>query len=475
MRRNPPSLIAQRHAWWGDIRTWIVLSFLVHLIGITSAPIEIGHSWRQCLTAMIARNFTEIDADIRFPRVDMGGAGTGIIGAEFPLLNYLMALLHQLLGPAHWHGRVLVLVTSCAGVFYFHRLLRGLFGPPIAFSSSLILLSSTWFEYSRKIMPDVFSISLVIIALYCAWRYLDGGKAAHLLGYLVLATLGLLSKMPAACLLAVLVVPVIDPRIRRARRIGLALASVPVLAATVAWYFLWVPHLLDTYGYQLYFPRDLATGARELWEARWLVLEKFAFQAFCSFAGFAAFLVGLFLLARDRGWRLWTGGAAISAVFLFFMLKTGDVFAQHSYYILPFVPVMALVAGSAVTRVPVKYRWLPLLLIGVEGVANQFHDLIPPDRNRYLLGLEAIADRYAPPGERVVVNGGLNPQYMYFLHRRGWSLTDAACRDVQQLEELAEQGAAFLFLINSDAPADPRFPVLYRDDHVQVIALRSSP
>jgi hypothetical protein len=41
----------------GDIRTWIVLFFLIRMIGITSAPIEIGHSWRQCLTAMIARNF----------------------------------------------------------------------------------------------------------------------------------------------------------------------------------------------------------------------------------------------------------------------------------------------------------------------------------------------------------------------------------------------------------------------------------
>lgn len=456
---------------WQDIRFWTALSILVHLIGIDSPPIEVGHSWRQCLTAMVARNFTEIDPDIRFPRVDMGGAGTGIIGSEFPLLNYLMAWLDQLLGPAYWHGRGIVLVTASIAVYFFYRLVKGLFGREVAFSSSLVLLASSWFEYSRKIMPDVFSISLVLIALFCAWRYVTTGRIAPLVCYVLFAAAGVLGKMPAASLLGILVVPVLDPGLPRLRRGLLALASLFPLAALLSWYFVWVPHLLDTYGYQLYYPRSLATGAMELWHAKGLVLEKFGFQALCSYVGAGTFLVGLVLIAAKRSWRILLGGVAFSMVFFFYMLKTGDVFAQHSYYVLPAVPLIAVLAGMAAARVPVKFRWLVLLVIGVEGVANQAYDLATPDRNRYLLELETLADRFSPPGQLVVVNGGLDPKYMYFLHRRGWSVAEAECRDAKRMNDLVQQGAACLFLINANPPTDLPWPVVFKDDHVAVIDL----
>lgn len=466
-----PSLLKRSLPLLGDIRTWIVLFFLIRMIGITSAPIEVGHSWRQCLTAMIARNFTEISADIRFPRVDMGGAGTGIIGAEFPLLNYLMAGLHWLFGEGSWQGRGIVLVVSSIGIFYFHRLVREVFDKPTAFAASLLLLASAWFEFSRKIMPDTFSVSLVIIALYQAWRYLTTGDRKAVWAYVLFASLGVLSKMPAACLLAVLVVPLVDHRVPSRRRWDIVAASLPVLASIVIWYFLWVPHLLETYGYHLYFPRNLQTGAAELWHERSDGIEKFVFEAFRSFMAFCAFVAGLCICAGTRGWRAWLGGAAISLVFLFFMLKTGSVFAHHSYYILPFVPLMAVVAGFAIARIPPKFRWAVLLLICAESVGNQAYDLFPPARNRFLLGLEAIADHYSPAENLVVVNGGMDPQHMYFLHRRGWSVSDEECRDPERLREWAREGATCLFVIQADPPHDPGLPSIYQDPQVTVIPL----
>ncbi|MGV9012698.1 MAG: ArnT family glycosyltransferase [Flavobacteriales bacterium] len=471
MKQTGSYLLKQSMPLLQDIRTWIVLFFIIRLIGITSAPIEVGHAWRQCLTAMIARNFTEISPDIRFPRVDTCGAGTGIIGAEFPLLNYLMAICQWLVGPAYWQGRLIVLATSSIGTYYFFRLLSGVFDKHTAFAATLMLLSSAWFEFSRKIMPDTFSLSLVVIALYFAWRYLIVGKPVQLVAYVLLASLGVLSKMPAASLLAVLIVPVFDRKLPWTLRRNLVLASVAVIFTIIIWYFWWVPHLVETYGHQLYFPRTLFAGAMELWHARMLMLEKFTFQAFCSFVGFGAFVVGLFRFMRKPNWRLWLGGSAASLVFFFYMLKTGDVFAFHSYYILPIVPLMAVVAGSFVARVPSKFRWALLLIICAEGVGNQLYDLFPPARNRFLLGLEAIADHYAPPGGLIVVNGGMDPRYMFFLHRRGWSITDAECRNADQMRSITEQGAKFLFVINAEPPEGSTYPILFQDEHVLVLKL----
>jgi hypothetical protein len=80
------------HALLHDFRFWLILFFIIRLTGITNPPLEMGHSWRQALTDMIARNFLETDANILYPRIDMAGNETGIIGAEFPMLNYIISL-----------------------------------------------------------------------------------------------------------------------------------------------------------------------------------------------------------------------------------------------------------------------------------------------------------------------------------------------------------------------------------------------
>ena len=72
-----------------DIRFWILFFFILRLVGITNAPLEIGHNWRQALTSMIARNFLEGNPNLLYPRIDMAGNQTGIIGSELPFYNYL--------------------------------------------------------------------------------------------------------------------------------------------------------------------------------------------------------------------------------------------------------------------------------------------------------------------------------------------------------------------------------------------------
>jgi hypothetical protein len=62
-----------KEKYLSDIRFWILLFFILRLYGITNAPLEIGHSWRQSLTNMVARNFLEVDSNILYPRIDMDG------------------------------------------------------------------------------------------------------------------------------------------------------------------------------------------------------------------------------------------------------------------------------------------------------------------------------------------------------------------------------------------------------------------
>src|SRR5690606_8136272 len=132
--------------------------FVIRLIGITNPPLEVSHNWRQTTVTMVARNFLEVDNNIFFPRIDIAGEKTGITGMEFPLLNYLIYLVAKLFGYQHWYGRLINLLISSFGVWFFYKLVGKYLTRQTAFYAAIILIVSIWFQFSRKIMPDTFSM-----------------------------------------------------------------------------------------------------------------------------------------------------------------------------------------------------------------------------------------------------------------------------------------------------------------------------
>ena len=139
-----------------DIRFWILLFFVIRLIGITNPPLEVSHNWRQTTVTMVSRNFLEIDNNILYPRIDIAGEKTGITGMEFPLLNYSIYVLAEIFGYQHWYGRLINLFISSIGLWLFYKLILLYFTERIAIYSTIILTVSIWFQFSRKIMPDTF-------------------------------------------------------------------------------------------------------------------------------------------------------------------------------------------------------------------------------------------------------------------------------------------------------------------------------
>lgn len=426
-----------------DVRFWIFLFFAVRLVGITQAPLEAGHSWRQSLTAMIARNFLQIDPNILYPRIDMAGEATGIIGAEFPLFNYLIYLFAAGFGYEHWYGRVINLAVSSAGVYCFHGLAAAFFTKRTALTASVILLGSIWFSFSRKMMPDTFSVSLVLMGLYAGYRYLRGGKFIAIAGYTLLVAAGTLCKIPAAALVAVIGVLPFVPEVSRGRKAALLAATLIAGAVTAWWYFYWVPDLIDRFGYRLYFPKGLREGAAEILPFLPDYFKKFYFSGLYSYIGFAAAAAGaVFLFAGRRGIQA-AGILLITGVFIAFTAKTGAVFPTHNYYIIPFVPVLALLAALGLERLPPKIAWVATGLILAESTVNQSHDFFPKENSRHKLKLESLMDAHVPPDALIVINGGASPQEIYFANRRGWSVDNAALNPAS-LDSLRSLGAEYV-------------------------------
>ena len=363
-----------------DIRFWIIAFFLIRLIGITNPPLEVSHNWRQTTVSMAARNFSETDNHILYPRIDIAGEKSGITGMEFPLLNYLIYLLSVVFGYDHWYGRLINLIVSSFGLWYFFRLVKDHFGEKVAFHSAIVLAVSVWFQFSRKIMPDTFAVSMVIASLYYASCYFRGNENHRkqlysLILFSVMMMLGVLSKLPAGFLGVLLLIPLLHTGFSVKKRMVFAIALCASLVPAVVWYFRWVPHLVNTYGFWHFFMGvSVSQGMAELMNHPGETFKMF-YNVPLKFAGFAIFLFGVYNMVRDKNKWLNVVFVLSSVAFLLLMMKSGRNFYHHNYYILPFVPVMALVAGYGLSKIK-RGSWslLLLIVISVEGLANQQHD-----------------------------------------------------------------------------------------------------
>ena len=440
----------------GDIRTWVLLLAVVRLIGITDPPADRAHNWRQSTVLMVARNYHEQGIDLLHPRVDFAGAHSGITGMEFPMLNAGVAAVAALFGWQDWYGRVLVLLACVLGLLAYHALVRDHLGGRIAFIATLLVATSLWFQYGRKTMPDVPALALVLTGLYALHR---AGRQAwwYPLAWVAVA-LGVLMKSPAALLL-VGVLPLWWP-CRRQRRGHVLVAVVATSLLPAAWWYgAWVPHLERTYGFAHFFMgKDMGRGALELM-ARWPeVVEKYYFDAL-RFTGAIAFLGGLLLAIRRRAWHLLAVVLVAFVGMAGLMLLAGDTFAEHSYYILPIVPFMALVAAYGAAALPGRWAYAAAAVVALEGVANGQHDLFLPQEQHKWLTLEPELDRVSSRDDRIVINAGEVPTAMYFAHRKGWLATNARLRRAAFRDSLAGQGCRFIAVLRQRQEGDLELPL----------------
>lgn len=436
---------------FSDIRFWILLFFIVRLYGITQPPLEIAHNWRQTNVAMVARNFLETDPNILYPRIDVAGEKSGITGMEFPLLNYLMYMVSLLFGYQHWYGRLINLIVSSFGIYFFHQLLRRYFDRRIALHASLIMICSIWFAYSRKIMPDTFSASLVITGVFLGDGFLGRASGKRKIwegmGAFLFITLGLLSKLPSASLLVFLLPGLLKGQASRLQKVLFSSAMFLSTMLVYGWYGYWVPYLQKAYGLGYFF---MGAGIGESIDAlllKWpLVLQKFYDDAL-KFSGFGFFILGIVLAAyrKERSilWLLLLGSIA----FIPIVLKGGDNFARHSYYIIPFVPVMAVLAAYGTTFLKGWKSVLLVSLICLEGILNQQHDFRIKEKDRGILNLEQDLDKFAKRGDLLLINSGEYPTPMYFAHRKGWVLSNEQIQQPSTIVDLKQKGLKCIVIL----------------------------
>jgi len=451
---------------------WIMLFFIIRLYGITLPPLEVAHNWRQTTVTMVARNFVETDANIFYPRIDIAGEKTGITGMEFPLLNYLIYMVSLVFGYDHWYGRLINLIVSSIGTWYFYLLVKKYFNQQLAFNATLILLSSLWFSYSRKIMPDTFSVSLVLIGMYLGTNYLDRkASKMNLAGSAVLIMAGTLSKLPAICLLGGFIPLLLAHQVPANRRLTVFLMLTFSMIPVGLWYFYWVPYLVENYGFWHFFMgKGMLQGMSEVVQ-NWNDSLKNFYENAMKFIGFGAFMLGLIMAIKKKNYHLLTVFLVVFIPFLVVVMKAGQTFSFHSYYMIPLVPVMAIMGGYFLTLI--KKRWLAVLLLSaivVEGVLNQQHDFRIRKSEMPLLKLETVLDQFSQPTDLILINSGEYPTPMYFAHRKGWVNSNEQIASAEYRSQLESNGLKYIVILQHTFGTPLKLPekIIYQDENYHI-------
>lgn len=456
-------------------RLLIVFFFLLRLWNITQPPLEIGHNWRQVTGLMVARNLTAEDASIFHPTVDEHADRSGEVSMEFPLLNWLHARAAEAFGYTHWYSRLINLIVISFGLWSFYQLIRRFYGAETAYFSLLVLTVSIWFAFARKTMPDTFSCGLVLIGWWQLVRFLDQRSWISLVLSSLAFMLGLLAKLPAGVLLAPL--PLLFFRFPSPRVwLALSVSALSMLPA-IWWYAIHAPSIAEASGIWFHQGQSLSESLHSLGSHWKDALQRFYFSALHSFVFFGVLLFGIYRLATQRQKSLVAVLLCGALVFGIFILRAGFYFHHHSYYIIPFVPFMALIAGFGLFQVR---RFIPRLAIvlaaagTVEAIANQQHDFFTKASEMYKMELEQFVPEHTEEGDFIIVNGNGNPQQLYLSGRKGWVIDDTAVFDQTVIADLTDRGADYL-LVNKQQIGDrrPDYPVAAEQESYVLYRLRS--
>ncbi|MGB1041675.1 MAG: hypothetical protein ACPGVD_12430, partial [Flavobacteriales bacterium] len=227
------------------------------------------------------------------------------------------------------------------------------------------------------------------------------------------------------------------------------------LIPSLFWYFYWVPYLNETYEFEHFFMgKSMSQGFNEIIELLPSVLEKF-YGTSLFYSGFIIMLLGLYFSFKRKNNLL------ISVFFLSFLtfgviiLKSGETFAVHTYYILPFLPIMALTAGYGLSSL--KQNWIPIalvLLICSEGLLNQLADLRIPENKIAQLTLESDLDKVSNQNDLILINSGYYPTPMYLAHRKGWVSFNDKIQNKEFINELKSKGLKHIVILKRSFGTD---------------------
>ena len=306
------------------------------------------HTWRQTNTLAVAKNYYEVDMRILYPRIDKNYGTTGVTGPQFTSYDYGLACCYKLFGFSESIHRWFSLAISLLALWGAYRVFRLYLDP---FISSISLLAMVgipeFFFYSIAAVPDLLALAFMVWGWWFFYRFSERKKYAYALYAGILLALAGMTKLMFLVPGFVFLGEIIRRKwIDFPRLIGYATMAFLALAGSI-WWYLWAKYLtylngLHEFVHQIRF----LNGASEIIAA---ITQNIFIDAVETWIGYPLLLPvagGLFFAIKKGLKKRQDIRISLSLVgALMYYIVMQHQLKYHGYYILLYVPFIALTVG----------------------------------------------------------------------------------------------------------------------------------
>lgn len=475
----------------------LLINALLHLPFINRPP-ESAHTWRQCNTLAIARNFHEEGMNILEPKVDNRFDQSGITGANFPAYEWGLAAVYKLTGEHNWVHRIYTTMIFFIGVAGLFCLLYYLFNSYVIANSGAIalLFFPDLFYFQFNALPDILALTLMIWGFYYFLRWFDTvkihtGNTLFFLACIILLALSGLVKL-YFLLIGFAMLGILIQNYKRLLSVNmlahLAVLGIITVGIPVAWYLYAIKLIeqsgLKDFGLEIRSATDLHTIVNILTQNITSDLP----ELILNFANTGFLLAGSFYFFKYKAYQkkyFFPALCLFIGIILYHMLELKQM-KYHSYYMMPYYPFLACIVAYGAHQLWMHgFTAVVLLLLAINPVVAAVRIL--PARwmsaNTYVpeeLYQEESRKRLsgAVPDDALCLAGEDESHciYFYYLHKKGFGFnswhelveTDTLKAE-PRLKEYIQRGAAYMYISMQDTIPEKTDLAPYLDKRIDSV------
>jgi hypothetical protein len=435
----------------------VLVSFILH-IRVFNFDVIGYHAWRQSQTQTVIYNFTFSDPHILHPQKFDLSTGSSELLYEFPLYQWCIAQVNNVLGYSVMHTRLITFVIFIFLLLGIYRLIIKFVSIEVALVSNMLLcFSPLLYYYCVNPLPDVLALSCAVWALNFFMAFVSSEKQYHFGCFAFFLMLAALVKLPFVLFGS----PFVLYLYRSSKTKGLFKAFTNVLVLLVflipvaAWYAMAIPTWRD---------KGVVVGMSHNNKSLMHLLDCFQFNLISSvpelltnYASCIFLVIGMVLFFKNKQLKKKYGYFVVLfiAVSAYFLFELNMIEKAHDYYLMPFIPLVFLVVALGVKEVYTsnKYRRLVFFVACLVPLTawlriDQRWNLDSPGFVTDYLTEQSALQSFIPRDAKCIIDADDSHFIaLYYLKRQGYSLFDKEINP-QVLKDRYMKGARFLVTEN---------------------------
>ena len=417
------------------------------------------------------------------PRVLNLTSNEGKAIGEFPILYYLSAIFYKLFGEHEFFLRLINITIVTTGLLYLYKLLLILLSDVVyALSFTFLFFSSTiLIYYTNNYLPDAAAFGFTLIGWYFYYIFfINRNKIRVFIISILFFTLATLLKITyglnlAAALLSLVVFDIfVERKISLKKYYPHLLTFMLSFLVILAWYFYVIQYNKNNNvdSFLMHYKPIWAITNIQIADV-WDYISNYWYTKYYYESTIHAFillvLAGLFLVKKSNKIILTFAITTTIGSLIYFFLFYSQ-FKAHDYYFIVLIPaIIFLVISSFISiknsypkiigNIFFKLAIITLLILSLNYARDKIldrynktsHDIIDIigwqlDNSEDYINSIGINDN-----AKVIVIQDYTPNgSLYFLNRRGWTLSDTSEINLKNLQDYIQEGASYILLTNND-------------------------